>query len=1031
MLNFTKWVLIASFLSAGPVSQIYGQSQKRAVLEVKERKRVKKKREKNYGPRGNRSALFSVQVERKLIKGIDRTLKLLSKTAKTLPKKSPQRQQVQERILNLYLEQATYVRSEEERAYDNKWKKWDANGRRGREPQLTGKKSLKYWKLVVRQASSILKEFPKSNTADIVTYNKAAALLYLGEEKDAARIFNQLIKNFPNSNVTGDAYASLGDYYFDRNDYVNAERNFKKVLRYKRSKRYLWSVFKLGWCSFNLNRYNAALKYWKQVVAVGNSTRRKAAKQLKEEALRDMVYAFAELKQINQAISYYQRNGGKAYIPTFLKLLAQILADQGDYKRAISVLKKLQTVAPYAPDAPEVQKEVISLYSAVGSYSKTWAELASFIRNYGRSSAWARRQKKSLVRETEELIKDQMLYYASLAHQKAIKDNNKALNLQARKGYTLYIKSYPKSSNIPSIKYYLGDIEYYLKNYQRAGRYYSEIAALGKKNAVRFNPKTKKKINMHKEVSIYMVNSFSKDFEQEFKVLKKRKPNFKKPRPISAKAKNYMTACDRYTKSYPKDRKRVKSCETGITNIYYHSGYKKKSEAYLRKLAVTYPKDKEGPGSIELLIPMMAGDKAKLISLADSFLKVPQYRRGKMGRKLRALKRGVEKEAIGKERDILKRAKSYEAQARKYPNDPDVDKLWYNAAVDYLKAGAIGKSITAYLVIVKRFPKKPQAKESLLQVAQIFERVLDFDKASNYYLQYQRSYPKTKEAAGALAKACELQLALNTGKALQVCSAFTNRYPDGALPYVERLISGAFRAKRNGEMVKIISKMYLPKFKLSANQKIIANYRIYRAYGGRGATAKKAEQSIKREFTRGKSRVSGEALRYVGELSFRQTTSVLPRYAKVKLQGGTVEKLLASIQNKAAELQKVEKAYGNVVATKDSYWGTAALFQIGLATEQFARLLSNPPKIAGAARADVIKQLQPQIDQLNKAAENWYTSAQETISRYKVYNSYSLKVLNALARIKGSKVQFEDYVVSPDFMSSEMPAGVVSRIQGG
>ena len=97
-------------------------------------------------------------------------------------------------------------------------------GPKGREPQLTGKKSLKYWKLVVSKSSEILKEFPKSNTADVVTYNKAAALLYLGKEKDAARIFNQLIKNFPNSNVTRDAYASLGDYYFDRNDYVNAQK---------------------------------------------------------------------------------------------------------------------------------------------------------------------------------------------------------------------------------------------------------------------------------------------------------------------------------------------------------------------------------------------------------------------------------------------------------------------------------------------------------------------------------------------------------------------------------------------------------------------------------------------------------------------------------------------------------------------------------------------------------------------------------------------------------------------------------------
>ena len=94
-----------------------------------------------------------------------------------------------------------------------------------------------------------------------------------------------------------------------------------------------------------------------------------------------------------------------------------------------------------------------------------------------------------------------------------------------------------------------------------------------------------------------------------------------------------------------------------------------------------------------------------------------------IGKKLRALQRGSEKEVIAKEKDTLKRAKAYEKQARKYPNDPDVDTL-HNAAVDYLKAGAIAPALAAYLVIVKKFPKTDQAKDSLIQVALINEKYL-------------------------------------------------------------------------------------------------------------------------------------------------------------------------------------------------------------------------------------------------------------------------------------------------------------------
>ena len=141
MFSFRTLILIALFIDFAVPVQVQAQEQKRAVLDIKERKRKKKKKEKVTGPRGNRSALFSTRVERKLIKGIDKTVKYLQKTAKSLPKKSPQKLQILERILNLYMEQATYVRSEEERGYDKKWQRWDRGGRKGKEPRMNNKRS--------------------------------------------------------------------------------------------------------------------------------------------------------------------------------------------------------------------------------------------------------------------------------------------------------------------------------------------------------------------------------------------------------------------------------------------------------------------------------------------------------------------------------------------------------------------------------------------------------------------------------------------------------------------------------------------------------------------------------------------------------------------------------------------------------------------------------------------------------------------------------------------------------------------------
>ena len=81
---------------------------------------------------------------------------------------------------------------------------------------------------------------------------------------------------------------------------------------------------------------------------------------------------------------------------------------------------------------------------------------------------------------------------------------------------------------------------------------------------------------------------------------------------------------------------------------------------------------------------------------------------------------------------------------------------------------------------------------------------------------------------------------------------------------LERLIKGAFRGKRNFQMIQIINTMYLNKFGLDSNKKIIAYYRIYSAFGGQGSQAARSANAIQQEFGRNPNRVNGEALRYVG-----------------------------------------------------------------------------------------------------------------------------------------------------------------------
>ncbi len=1002
----------------------------RVNVDVTERKRAK-----TSGQAGknklNRSAIFTIEVEEKLIKNINATISYLQKQADRMPKRTDGRLNLLDKVFNLEIENAVYLRNKEEREYDERWTVWDENGRRGTEPRLNSNASGGAWRRVISRADLIIKEFPRNKKADSVIFHQAVAMQYIGREKEAAKIYTQLIQNYPNSPVAGDAYAALGDYYFDRDDFRNAMNNFKQALRYRRSKRYLWSMFKLGWCSYNLSNYKEALRYWQQVVAVAKSDSQKENVRLKDEALRDMVYAFAELKDVETAIRYYRANGGSQYIGTFLRLLAQTFSDQGQYALAIKTLRRFQATVPNSPDGPAAEKEIINLAYELGHMKVVWDELEKFEGRYGTKSAWAaaNAEDKKLILETQQMIKDQMLYYAKFTHQRAQKNSSVPLHNEAKKGYLIYLRSYPTGKEVVEIKYNLADIEYFLKNYTQEGKFLLEIALLDREKAVVYDAKSGKSSNIHRDAALGMVRAFARDFEPDFKKMVQRKPDFSKPPiPLSAKAQNYIRGCSLYSKWYPKDEKVVKTCDLDTTKIHYQSNNRKQAMRYLWFVANKYPNSKEGPDSVEQLIPLYRDDRAALLSVADKLLQIPAYRKGELGKKLMALKRGAEVEDIAKEKDMLKRAQRFEAQAKKNPNDPESDKLIYNAAGDYVKAGAVGAAISAYLYLIKRYPKAAQVEDSLLQVAKLYEKQLDFATAATYYQAFAQKYPKAKETAGATAKVCDLNLAIGSDKAMATCLAFAQRFPDGGQPVIYRLIVGLERAKRYSQMAEVIRRNYLNKYKLSANDIIIEHYRIYRASKGTGAAAAQASRDIVAIFERNKASVSGEALRYVGEQVFRSAQAEIPRYLNVKLAGGTVDRLAASIDAKAVALQRVKTAFDRVTATKDSYWGVAALHQLGYVHEAFAKTLEKPPAIQGAKQEDVLKQLTPQIQQLNQEALNWYKLGMDTVTQFKAYNEWGPRLIDAVARVSGSGATFEDWVVDADFVGTEVSPQLMSVI---
>ena len=1008
-----------------------GKDHKRSGVDVVERKIEKgSAADRKNVSSFTKAEAFLVATEQKLSGEISKTIQYLQKIEPRTPAQSPERLRILEQLLNLNLELGLYESNDEFRRYDEAYDRWEAGGRKGQEPKLSNARSQNQWRVVASRAENLLRQFPKARNADETTFNQAVAYQFLKRDKDAARTYTQLITKYPNSPKAGDAYFQLGDFYFDKLNFRAAMNNYKQALRYKRSKGYSWALFKLGWCHYNLGDYPKSLEFWKMTVSNARQSDDKSVAQLKDEALRDMVYSFAELKQVEPAINYYRANGGEKYIGQFLLLLAQVFTDQGQYGEAISTLKRFQQVAPNNLNAPDAQKDILSLLYELGRWNSLWAEVENFPKLYGPGSSWenANQANRKEVLETQALIKDQMIYYAKITHKSAQKNDDARVYREAMKGYNIFLKFYPKASEATEVKYNMADIEYFLKDYRSSGKLYLEVALLGKDKAVIYSPASKKTVNVHGPASRYMLDSYYLDFEPEFKQLTKAKPDFNKPGKVSEKASNFIKGCGYYQQWYPEDRKNLKTCDLYVTEIYYRLGDRPMAVKYLTNIAYKYPNDKEGPQAVESLIPLYKNDRKALLETADKLLTVPAYQKGALGEKLRDLRRAAEIEELAKIPDPLKRAKAYEEQARKKPNDPEADKLVYNAAIDYTKAGSIPQAIAMYAIILKNYPKSAQSRESLIQVAKLKDRRLEFESAAEYYAAYAARYPKEKDALPAMGRSCELYVANDSPKAVDACLNLAKFDKAGAKALFARLMRSAAYA-RKFERLDSLTNTYLSKFDPTPDERILAAYQVYKVAGGKGSEAVKAITELTRAYQKSGGKISGEALRYVGEVNFKRMAPEISRYEGVKLVGGTVDALAASIDKKAAALGRLKQAMDSVVATKDSFWGVAALYENGRAFEQFANELENPPAIKGASVDDVKKKLAPQAQGARQEAAGFYKIAMETMGKFHVYSDYSRRVVTSYAKSSGSKLVMEDWVEVPDLVGSEVSETVAAEVR--
>src|SRR5581483_11297407 len=302
---------------------------------------------------------------------------------------SDRRADLEFQLAELWWEKARRAGQREIRQHDEAWTKWAEAGRKGEEPKADTRESEADRSRALEIYRRILEQYPRYERRDEVLFVFGHNLYESGRRQEGVAIYRTLVDQYPQSRFVPDAYVQMGEHYFASNDLPHARAAFEKAAAFRLPKLYPFAVYKLAWCDYNAGAYAAAIARFQEVISYSEGETRSDRVQLKNEALRDIVLAYARVDAVEGAIAYLSGKAGTGATDAVEKL-ASTYFEAGKFEQAIRVYRILQERAPDHERAPAWQQKILLCYDKLDRRDQVASEMKRLVAGYGPDSGWAK-----------------------------------------------------------------------------------------------------------------------------------------------------------------------------------------------------------------------------------------------------------------------------------------------------------------------------------------------------------------------------------------------------------------------------------------------------------------------------------------------------------------------------------------------------------------------------------------------------------------------------------------------------------------
>ena len=858
----------------------------------------------------------------------------------------------------------------------------------------------------------------KEKGIDEVLFFLGYNYMSLDNIREGVRYYKMLSDHHPKSEYVDHANLSVADYYFDRDQRLQAKKYYKRVLvSRRRTSTFVLATYKLAWLNRKMGDHGEALKNILKMIRFGKSgVRNRKDALLSKEAGKDLPLFYADAGDPRRAITYFTNIMPTDEAYKSLEELAYIYVDSGQKSHAQYLFSKLVELRPKSDRSFDYQYALINMQASTGREDLYERALYKLVKQFGgdskqeasgiTSNAKNRKKKKEIMKKIEVDLRSHVLKL----HNRFRKEKSKALSLRARKGYSLYIKTFPKSPYYAEIQFYNGELLYEMGQYKESYKAYREVK----------DSKYKIKSELNAVLSLERV--IPSDIEIRKKVGKSTNKY-----PLSPEEKDFVKASNVYLKN-PAHKEKGLAIKYRLANLYYSHNYFSRSEALFKEIIKENPDSEYAKYASDLII-----DSYKLkndyVGLERVGKELVQLGSATNNSKVQISKvKSIVEKSVFKQIEDMNASQNPEAVAeaflnfvKSYPQSQLKNQAYYNAGINFEKADMSKKALDAYSSVDPSSRKIYNNAKRFS--ALIFENIGFLQRASLDYEELGRKATNTKQKAKYLSNAAVIKEAFKNTRGMkrifEVLKPIDD--PKSVVLYDYRLAQVYKKKGNKNEELKHLMRFFNSS-KAESFLLVKAATRIGDIYKSKSIVDKASYWYRASSMTYDKYKNKGalKAAAFAAKAKFELSNKIFYEYLSVKIPKDPKAQASA-ITKKLSLIDKINKKMQEVINFDDGYTIVSALNRLGQAYQHLTFSILNAP-LPNGLTAEEKKQvkglLKQKVEPFKSNSLSSYKKALEKAEQLETFNEDSLATILELAKIDSSYSNFRfPYIVGEASMA--------------